>query len=311
MKTNPYLKDKKYCVFDIETTGLYPARDSVISAGFCDPKTLETVQFFTESPLLEKNTLSAVIEKLSEYDAVITYNGRSFDIPFLRTRAKACGLARGLPLFWSIDLYLLLRRYWPAAGSLPSLRQKAVEQALGLESSRTDVIDGGECVSLYTRFVSLGDEAAKEAVMLHNADDVRQLARICESINFLPWHRIAFEDGFMVKTPGGKAVLGPVKFEKTKISLKAKAEPGALPASIFTERYILEYESVSGKIDLSIYPEESLGLHFVDLTRLKLDPSRFEDLEGFSEGFLVLARDGVPCHAECSRLSAAIISTLF
>lgn len=311
MKTDPYLKDKKYCVFDIETTGLYPVRDSVISASFCDPKTLETAQFFTDSPLLEKNTLSAVIEKLGEYDAVITYNGRSFDIPFVRTRAKACGLAESLPLFWSIDLYLLLRRYWPAAESLPSLRQKAVEQALGLESFRTDPIDGGECVSLYTRFVSLGDEAAKDAILLHNADDVRQLARICESINFLPWHRIAYEDGFMVKTPRGKAVLGPAKIEKSKLSIRAKGEPGALPASIFTDRYMLEYESGSGRIDLSIYPEEKSGLLFVDLTRLKLDPARFEDLRGFSEGFLVLARDGAPCHAECSRLSAAIISTLF
>jgi hypothetical protein len=312
MRHDPYLKDHRYCVFDIETTGLMPSKDMLISASFHDPLTGETTQFFSDSPLLEKITVQKTVDKLAEYDAVITYNGRRFDLPFLLYRAKVCRAASALPLFWSIDLYQWLRRYWPLAESLPSLRQKAVEEVLGLSEKRTDEIDGAECISLYTRFLSLGDEKAKETILLHNADDVRQLSRVADAINFLPWHQIAFESGFSSLYPGGnRAILGPARLTNAGLSLKAKTAPGALPASFFGDGYRLEYSSEDGIISLNVAAEKNEGLVFADLERLPADPARFSELPGFHEGFLLLSEDGDINYRECNALSAAIISTLF
>lgn len=311
MKHDPYLKDHRYSVFDIETTGLMPSKDMIISASFCDPRTGKTEQIFTDSPLLEKNTVSWILDRLSNLDAVITYNGRRFDLPFVLYRAKVHRLASALPLFWSIDLYQWLKAYWPAAGTMESLSQKSVEYALGLSESRTDPIGGGDCIPLYSRFLAIGDEKAKDAILLHNGDDVRQLAAICDSINFLPWHRIAFERGFSGLYGASRAILGPAKLEAGRISRKGKATPGKLPASFFCNGYALEYASDTGDLTLSIFPEKNGDLLFADLERYPVDVSSFADLAGFHDGFLVLAEEKEASFRECNRLSSAIVATLF
>ncbi len=47
--SNPYCKNLKTIIFDIETMGLMPYKDMVINAGFCDPETGDCFQLFAES----------------------------------------------------------------------------------------------------------------------------------------------------------------------------------------------------------------------------------------------------------------------
>ena len=137
MFNNVYLKDLNTTVFDIETTGLFHSRDCIINAGFCSSMG-DVWQNFTEDPADEKRVVAEALERIAEADAVITYNGDTFDLPFLLRRAQKYGLCEKLPLLWSIDLYRWLKKYWPLAPSMRSLSQKSVEEAMGLSDKRDD-----------------------------------------------------------------------------------------------------------------------------------------------------------------------------
>ena len=177
MFNNAYLKDLNTTVFDIETTGLFHSRDCIINAGFCSSMG-DVWQNFSEDPADEKRVVSEALERILQADAVITYNGDTFDLPFLLRRAQKYGLCERLPLLWSVDLYRWLKKYWPAAVSMKSMSQKSVEEAMGLADRRDDEIPGGDCIPLYNYYLQTKDTKAKDTILLHNADDVRQLARI-------------------------------------------------------------------------------------------------------------------------------------
>ena len=314
---DPYLKEHRCRVFDIETTGLYPAHDRIISASFIDPDGTDLLQYFTEDPAAEDFTVSRILAELSQCDAVITYNGSTFDLPFVLARAKKYGLADRLPMMRSLDFYRLLKHYWQLAPSMESLRQKAVEDVLGLAEQRTDLIGGGDCISLYSEYINLGREKAKELILLHNADDVRQLARITQKASFLPYHRIAFEHGIMVKaTSFGlfgeqnyRILTGPARLENNKLSLSARIDPPCMPTAYYEDGFTLQSDA-AGKVQLDVITSSAEGLCFADISKLPVDTAGFEQLRGFSNNFLVLSTPEGINYRECMALAGALLKTL-
>jgi len=288
-------------IFDIETTGLSYHRDRLVCASFCDPADGKLLQFFADDPAEEKELLGQIIDELNKYDAVISYNGASFDLPFVYARGKKYGLVKEQPLFWSIDLYRWVKKYWPVAASMDSLTQKSLEDALGLASRRTDLIDGGECISLYARWCQGCDQDAKDKILLHNGDDVRQLGRIGHSLAALPYHRIAFENGFFVK---GRLplVLEPAAIKGNRLMVKGKTQTGQMAAEIYDDAYRYSYDPDTGQAELTIELTEAMGALFTDLKALPLNPEEFTDLQGYHDGFLIISENGTPLYREITLL---------
>ena len=245
---DPYSKNMNCRVFDIETTGLSPAMDMIISASFIDPDGSGLTQYFTEDPASEYITVTRILEELSGCDAVITYNGNSFDLPFIYSRARKLCITGPRHFLRKIDIYRWLKSYWQLAPSMESLRQVAVEEALGLSECRTDRINGGECIPLYSDYLSRGTEKSKELILLHNADDVRQLAAITQKLSFLPYHRIAFENGFMTKANSFglfgnceyRILGGPAELKGGHLKLKARIDPPCMPTAYYEDGFRLQ-----------------------------------------------------------------------
>ena len=316
MLYDPYTKGLKCKVFDIETSGLYFNQDLIISASFCDPDGSGLTQYFTEDPRSEHLTVSAILRELEDCDAVITYNGNSFDLPFVLARAKKYGLAQKLPMLWKIDVYLWLKHYWQLAPRMESLRQKAVEEALGLSFERTDMIDGGECIPLYNAYMRSGAQEPKELILLHNADDVRQLAAITQKLSFLPYSRIAFENGFLVKAEGGgllpeihKIKAGPLKLSQGKLCAKAIVDPPCMPTAYYEDSFQLQSDA-KGSAELFVYCRQQDGLVFTDLKQRPVDLSAFTGTEGFEQGFLVLSDSDKINYPACVKLASELFKTL-
>ena len=137
---NQYFKDLRMGVFDIETTGLSPAGSRLILSGFLIPDEdgLLLTQFFAESLADEEEVILATLGVLDTLDVVVTYNGKSFDIPFLDVRAKrvlthnAAYKQDRLPYPYNLDLYTVVRKFSPLRQYLPNLKQKTLEDFLGL-----------------------------------------------------------------------------------------------------------------------------------------------------------------------------------
>lgn len=184
----PYLENRSIAVFDIETTGLWFRSDQIILSGILLPDTScmeppithwensvispssaastqpETVfgraiQFFSDIPGDEAEIVRATIEILSNVDIIVTYNGKSFDIPFLKTRAAKFGIPCDLP-GWSLDLFTMIQAYTDLKSAIGSLSQKNIERYMGLATSRTDEISGRESVDQFKRYRILTSAAA-------------------------------------------------------------------------------------------------------------------------------------------------------
>ena len=76
--------------FDIETTGLSGGAGTVaflVGCGWFEPDGDFTVrQFFMAGPSGEKPMLQAIARVFDEASLIVTFNGRTFDVPFMETR---------------------------------------------------------------------------------------------------------------------------------------------------------------------------------------------------------------------------------
>lgn len=203
---NRFFNANKISIFDIETTGLYPKHDKIILIGFVhimpDHNDGELVQFFAESHEEEKDILLNATHEVSESDILITYNGRSFDAPFLDTRCKKYSIHS--KNIFNLDLYQLVRNYSTLKNVLGSLSQKSMEGFMQIEHLRADEISGGESVNLYNEYTSnaldsFKSEALLNKILLHNRDDVLQLTRLISLLKYFDLNVAVEKIGFTTK----------------------------------------------------------------------------------------------------------------
>lgn len=168
-------------VFDIETLGLAPVFP-VILAGFAWPEAegWRVVQLLAPHFDDEASLLVAMDQVVSRFAALVTYNGRAFDLPYVRVRRAYHGLAGHNPWPAAFCLDLLgeaRRRLRPGAGSA---RLRAVE-ALVLGEPRTDDISSEAIPEYYHRFVQTRDPAWAEPIVAHNRKDLRAIAAVWQA----------------------------------------------------------------------------------------------------------------------------------
>ncbi|HCU07454.1 MAG TPA: hypothetical protein DF480_00535 [Clostridiales bacterium] len=292
MKNNIYLSGLKTAVFDIETTGLYPSSDNMVLGGIYSVSDQAVIQHFAEDPSQEAEVIQKTLDDLRQFDAVITYNGDSFDWPFLFRRAGRYGIPTNRTPYQSIDLYRWLKLYWPQAALLPSLKQKSVEVALGLSESREDRISGAQSAQLYRKYVLTKEPDDKRAMLLHNRDDLSQLFKIADTLSFLPYHRIAAEQGFLIKGASRNIHINKINWTGLRLTASGLTDKGLLPASIYGSNYDLEYDPGDGSLTFHILCEQREGLTFADLNALPVSSEKFEAMGGFHHGRLVLKDAG-------------------
>ena len=143
-----YFSDMRTGSLDIETTGLDPSRNKFILGGIYDGQSNKLHQVLAENRKEESDALAEYMDVLADLDVVITYNGRHFDIPFIDTRLKKHSMTSTLSCsyLYDLDLYQVLRGYSPIRRFVPNLKQKTVEDYMGLWETRTDEISGAESV---------------------------------------------------------------------------------------------------------------------------------------------------------------------
>ena len=161
---------------DIETTGLSPQHAQVTVLGvLCAHKAAWRLsQFFVDSPGNEREVLKRARKVLESLDYVVTYNGRAFDLPFLRQRAQLHGLR--WPWVETLDLLPLARRFRMQTGRIESCQLGSVMAAFGLE--RNDALGGADCIDAYQRWLQRGRKRDRAGILEHNAVDIWALPEV-------------------------------------------------------------------------------------------------------------------------------------
>ena len=167
----------EHFVFDIETTGLNSNYCKVILIGILYNENNKTIikQFFSNTEDDEKELLLSFINEIQNYKIHITFNGLTFDIPFLNSRLKKHSIDFSLSKDNDIDILKLIRPFKEKL-SLYDCKLKTVEKYLGIY--REDTISGKESVDLYKKYLFNQENDLKNKILLHNYEDIYYLGKI-------------------------------------------------------------------------------------------------------------------------------------
>ena len=167
------------CLFlDLETTGLAGGAGTyafLVGLAWFDGCTFRVRQFFLASYAAERMLLQAVREVADEMDTVVTYNGKSFDLPVLETRYVMNRMATPFADVPHVDMLHPARRLWRRDDEESSCRLTMLEQTLCGHQREGDV-PGFEIPGRYFHYVRTGEARQLEAVLEHNRLDLLSLA---------------------------------------------------------------------------------------------------------------------------------------
>jgi hypothetical protein len=163
---------------DTETTGLGGGTGTyafLIGVGRFVGPTFEVRQYFMRDPSEERAQLAEVTDWLADCGGLVTFNGRGFDVPLLRTRYTLHRLTTALEPQPHLDLLPMARRLWRRR--LPSCALSALEQAvLGL--SRVEDVPGWLIPERYFRYQDSGDARPLVGIFQHNALDILSMVSL-------------------------------------------------------------------------------------------------------------------------------------
>lgn len=224
-------------VFDIETTGLNSKYCKVILIGILYVENNKTIikQFFTHSQAFEKELLLEFINHIKPFKYHITFNGVSFDIPFLNSRFKKHNIEYELDKYQDIDILKLVKPYKNIL-SLSDCKLKTIEKYLGI--LREDTISGKESVNLYKEFENTQDVKLKEKILLHNYEDIYYLGHILK-IKDIIYNKLDYID-IDINNKHYKLILNKYKTNKNILLVDFVSNYTFNPnINIFNEDYII------------------------------------------------------------------------
>ena len=172
---------------DLETTGLFAGAGTqafLVGCAAIDGNAIRVRQFLMPGYEHERAVLNATAEWAAAHGALVTYNGKTFDVPLIETRFLFHRVPFPLADVPHLDMLHPARRLWRGrpntAGPDPdesSCSLSVLEKHLaGLH--RVGDVPGFEIPSRYFQFVRDGDARPLEAVLEHNRLDLISLAAV-------------------------------------------------------------------------------------------------------------------------------------
>ena len=178
------LRTRRTIFIDLETTGLSGGAGTVaflVGCGYFDLGAFQVRQFLLTSFAAERALLAAVADFFDGADLIVTYNGKTFDVPVMETRWLFHRLQMPLDEVPHFDMLHPARRLWRtrggAAGDVEGCRLTTLERAL-FNVTRVGDVPGLEIPARFFRFVRSGDPRPLEPVLEHNRLDLVSLAAV-------------------------------------------------------------------------------------------------------------------------------------
>ena len=167
---------------DTETTGLSGGTGTYVFliglAHFNDGE-LVLRQHLLRDIGAEREFVEHLKKELEPFRACASYNGKTFDLPLLRTRFVMASRSELTVDESHLDLLHPARRLWKDRFGSTTLRQ--LEESV-LDDGRITDIPGSLIPDAYFHYLRRGDEAIIAPVLEHNARDVISLVRIADHV---------------------------------------------------------------------------------------------------------------------------------
>lgn len=171
--------DRARIVFlDTETTGVQGGTGTcpfLIGLGFFRGDRFQVVQYFIRDFDEEPSMLSALGKFLEQFELIVTYNGKAFDLPLVENRCVLSRLDLPFRHLSHFDLLFTARRLWRA--SQGSCRLTALEEKL-VGFGRGPDIPGSMIPRAYFDYLRSSDASIITSIFSHNVYDIFSLAAL-------------------------------------------------------------------------------------------------------------------------------------
>lgn len=178
---------RRLLFLDTETTGLSGGVGTLaflIGVGFIEGDELVIRQLLMRDYPEEPIVLSHVAQLMTRFDAYVTFNGKSFDLPLVESRMTMHRMRSSYRELPHLDLLHPARRIWKLRLGRCSL---ASLEAAVLGQGREDDLPGAEVPQRYFDYLKTRDFELLEDVLHHNMLDIRSLAvllsRLCQAMD--------------------------------------------------------------------------------------------------------------------------------
>jgi len=189
---------------DIETDGL-SHKNTIVIIGLIYYESFRSIgkliQLFNEDYHSEREMLMELIKLInqSDIDYLISFNGNSFDLPFLNARFNHYKIDFVLNRNSNIDLLRLAKANQNTLG-IKDFKLKTIEKFVGI--NRNDIISGKDSIIMYHAYIESRSEAIKNVILLHNYDDLINmipLLKLSEELsNFMNPYKLIFNQKWYI-----------------------------------------------------------------------------------------------------------------
>ncbi len=164
---------------DIETTGLDRQFNKITTIALYDGQAIKTY--------VHGQNLDDFIEDIQQYKVIVSYNGKSFDIPFIEN-------------FFNIRLnhaQIDLRYVLYSLGFKGGL--KGVERQLGTDRGNLRDVDGFFAVLLWDDFVKTNNQQTLETLLAYNVEDTVTLENLMVTAYNMKLKETPFYDNLLIE----------------------------------------------------------------------------------------------------------------
>lgn len=170
---------RNICFLDTETSGLAGGTGTfifMVGFGAFDSQGFSVTQLFMRDPSEEQAFLATLGRLTARYSSVVTYNGKSFDIPMLRSRHIQNHFPFEMSDWHHIDLLHLVRQIWKYSQESRTLKDME-GNILNFQRDQEEV-PGWLVPQLYFDYLQNRDPRPLVGVFYHNAIDIVSLAAL-------------------------------------------------------------------------------------------------------------------------------------
>lgn len=173
------LTDKENFKFmDIETKGLSNVPIILIGVAEIKGNVIEASQYFLRDYTEEANIIDAYLSHLDEDSVHVTFNGKTFDVPYIKNRCIYNRIDADLDLA-HLDLMYFAKNLW--GEKLPNCQLQTIEREL-FDIERIDDVPGQFIPGYYDTYLENDNIGPVVPIIEHNAQDIISLASFLDKM---------------------------------------------------------------------------------------------------------------------------------
>ncbi len=165
---------------DIETKSLYFETQIItIGCGYFENNCFKTIHFTALNEEGEYDILQNFNSILKNRKALVTFNGKSFDVPFIELRMSYYNIDNNISDYHNFDLYFFTKKAFKSHQDSFSLKE--IDKKI-LNKHRSNDINGEDVNYYYNRYLNTKNINFLKPVINHNREDIVSLALLLNKL---------------------------------------------------------------------------------------------------------------------------------